>query len=321
MQGLMPQPQETGCHRLSYYCDEWLKSERIKVKESTFVRYETIVERHIKPRLGGQYPLSIRENLVDSFTQKLLCEDELSAKTVKDILVALRSILKYTARQFPGIFPEIQFSYPKESKQFIRVLSIEEQVNLCSYLLCNMDLCKFGVMLALYTGLRIGELCALQWKDISGKDCLISVNATVQRIKDIDAGSHSQTKITIGEPKSDCSTRQIPMTDFIAELCERMRPENSAAFILTGTEKCMEPRTLQYRLAKYTKECGLDGVHFHTLRHTFATRCIEVGFEIKSLSEILGHASTTITLNRYVHSSMELKRDNMKKLAAASILK
>lgn len=81
----------------------------------------------------------------------------------------------------------------------------------------------------------------------------------------------------------------------------------------------MEPRTLQYRFAKYTKECGLEGVHFHTLRHTFATRCIEVGFEIKSLSEILGHANTSITLNRYVHSSMDLKRDNMQKLVAAGL--
>ena len=78
----------------------------------------------------------------------------------------------------------------------------------------------------------------------------------------------------------------------------------------------MEPRTLQYRLEKYTKACGLEGVHFHTLRHTFATRCVEVGFEIKSLSEILGHASTTITLERYVHSSMALKRSNMDKLSA-----
>ena len=77
----------------------------------------------------------------------------------------------------------------------------------------------------------------------------------------------------------------------------------------------MEPRTLQYRLEHYTRECGLEGVHFHTLRHTFATRCVEVGFEIKSLSEILGLSNTTITLNRYVHSSMELKRDNMNKLS------
>lgn len=99
------------------------------------------------------------------------------------------------------------------------------------------------------------------------------------------------------------------------ELCDRMRHENGAAYILTGSERCMEPRTLQYRMKKYARDCGLDGVHFHTLRHTFATRAVEAGFEIKSLSEILGHSTTTITLDRYVHSSLELKRENMRKLS------
>ncbi len=98
-----------------------------------------------------------------------------------------------------------------------------------------------------------------------------------------------------------------------------MRPENPGVFVLTGTDNFMDPRTLQYRLQGYMRACGLEDVHFHTLRHTFATRCAEVGFEIKSLSEVLGHASTSITLKRYVHSSLELKRDNMLKLAAVGL--
>ena len=126
----------------------------------------------------------------------------------------------------------------------------------------------------------------------------------------------TRTRLVTGTPKSDTSVRTIPLTDYAAELCGRMRPKSSTAYVLTGTEICMEPRTLQYRMEKYTRECGLEGVHFHTLRHTFATRAVEVGFEIKSLSEVLGHSSTTITLDRYVHSSMKLKRDNMNKLAA-----
>ena len=109
------------------------------------------------------------------------------------------------------------------------------------------------------------------------------------------------------------------MTEYVAGLCRHMKPQSSAAYVLTGTDAFMEPRVLQYRLEKYTQACGLEGVHFHTLRHTFATRAVEVGFEIKSLSEILGHASVTITLDRYVHSSLELKRDNMQKLNAAGM--
>lgn len=147
------------------------------------------------------------------------------------------------------------------------------------------------------------------------KDKTIKISSTMQRLKDISLNRETKTRIVIGSPKSDTSARIIPINDYAAELCRRMNPKSPAAFVLTGTSNYMEPRTLQYRMEKYTGDCGLEGVHFHTLRHTFATRCVEVGFEIKSLSEILGHANTTITLDRYVHSSMELKRDNMNKLA------
>lgn len=138
----------------------------------------------------------------------------------------------------------------------------------------------------------------------------------MQRLKDINSEGNAKTKILIGIPKSNTSVRVIPVTDLIADLCRKMKPKEPDAYVLTGTEDYMEPRTLQYRLEKYTGECGLEDVHFHTLRHTFATRCVEAGFEIKTLSEILGHATTTITLDRYVHSSMELKRNNMKKLTS-----
>lgn len=107
------------------------------------------------------------------------------------------------------------------------------------------------------------------------------------------------------------------LTEYAVRLCKTHWCNSPAAFVLTGeANRYIEPRTLQYKLERYTADCDLDGVHFHTLRHTFATRCVEVDFEIKSLSEILGHSSPRITLERYVHSSMELKRDNMNKLTA-----
>ena len=126
----------------------------------------------------------------------------------------------------------------------------------------------------------------------------------------------ARTRVVIGSPKSDTSIRTIPLTNYAAGLCRKFKASTAEAYILTGKEYYMEPRTLQYRIEKYTRECGLEGVHAHTLRHTFATRAVEVGFEIKSLSEVLGHATTTITLERYVHSSLELKRSNMDKLEA-----
>ena len=192
----------------------------------------------------------------------------------------------------------------------MRVLSREEQARFISYLQKDLDPCRFGILLALCTGIRIGELCALRWEYVSTRDKAIKIVETLQRLRDTGASQNARTRIVIGPPKSDTSVRTIPMTEYAAGLCRHMKPQSSAF---------MEPRVLQYRLEKYTQACGLEGVHFHTLRHTFATRAVEVGFEIKSLSEILGHASVTITLDRYVHSSLELKRDNMQKLNAAGM--
>ena len=237
----------------------------------------------------------------------------MSPKTVRDILAVLHGVLKYTAAQFPGIFPAVEIPYPKCGRKEMRVLSREEQQRLADYLLADLDPCRFGVLLAMHTGIRIGELCALRWSSISLKDRTLRISATLQRLRDTREGG---TRIVTGSPKSETSLRVIPLTDSAAALCGRMQPRNPAAYVLTGTEAWMEPRALQYRLEKYVRACGLEGVHFHTLRHTFATRAVEAGFEIKSLSEVLGHASTTVTLERYVHSSMELKRDNMNKLAA-----
>lgn len=314
-----PLPAATNRHRFAFFCDEWLQFQRSRIKESTYIKYETALNRYIKPKLGGCFPLAVTTQIVEAFKQELLYEAELSAKTVKDILMVLHAVLKYTAKQFPGNFPAVEIEYPKEAKKEMRVLTLEEQRHFVAYLQENMDDCKFGVLLALLTGIRIGELCALRWENVSVESRTIRINATMQRLKDTTGKSEKKTRVVIGEPKSETSIRTIPMSDSAAVLCGRMHPHSSAAFLLTGTTQYMEPRALQYRMEKYTRACGLDGVHFHTLRHTFATRCVEVGFELKSLSEVLGHANTSITLGRYIHSSLDLKRDNMNKLAEVGL--
>lgn len=304
-----------GRRRFGYFCDMWLKYGKARWKESTYIKYETVLQRHIKPKLGACCPQGITSDTIASFGDELL-QEGLSPKTVKDILVTLRSVLKYTARYYPGSFPAVEIAYPKNPRQEMRVLSLEEQKHLIEYLLYEMDTCKFGILLAMFTGMRIGELCALRWENISLEDKTIHINATMQRLKHSDPCGQAKTRVTVTLPKSETSIRTIPMTEEIAALCKQMQCRRSDAYILTGETRYMEPRALQYRLGKYTRECGLEDIHFHTLRHTFATRCVEAGFEIKSLSEILGHSTTTITLDRYVHSSLELKRYNMNKLSA-----
>lgn len=299
------------------YCDEWLRVRKGRLKESTFVKYNTILEKHIKPNLGFCIPAYMTNDVIMDFVYTLQRDELLSTKTIKDILIVLQSVYKYVAKQYPGVFPLVDIVYPKEPRRKMRILSKEEQSQFVRFLLTDMDDCKFGVLLSLLTGMRIGELCALRWESINMEEKTIYISTTMQRLQNIklEEEQDSKTKIVFGSPKSDTSIRTIPMTNNATELCRRMNPQCDAAYVLTGCEYYMEPRTLQYRLERYCKACGFEGVHFHTLRHTFATRCIEVGFEIKSLSEILGHSTTTITLDRYVHSSMELKRDNMNKLA------
>ena len=318
-----PLPGRDRKKRFAVCCDEWLQLKRNSIRESTYVKYGTIIEKHIKPGLGGCFTDTLSELLVEQFGYDLLHKEKLAPKTVRDILSLLRSILTYTERQFPSMQP-VSVTYPRENRKEMRVLSPEEQRRFTEYLLQDMDSCRFGMLLALLTGLRVGEICALRWSDISLSHRTISVRQTMQRLKDTEnventesqeSGENRKTKILISASKSNTSVRVIPLNRELTELCRKWKPLNPKAYVLTGEGKrYMEPRTLQYRMERYTKACGLEGVHFHTLRHSFATRCVEAGFEMKSLSEILGHSSPRITLERYVHSSLELKRENMDRL-------
>lgn len=229
-----PMPQTGARHRFTFFCDEWLRLRKSKVRESTYIKYNTVLEKYIKPKLGGFFPLGITTGIVDDFTQELLFEDELAVKTVHDILVMLHGVLKYTAAQFPGLFPAIEINYPKESRKEMRVLSRDEQERFVKYLLTDTDACKFSVLLMLLSGMRIGELCALQWGNINIREQTIRITATLQRLHDTALTSENHTRIVIGAPKSDTSLRTIPITDYAAGLCRRFETRNPAAYVLTG---------------------------------------------------------------------------------------
>lgn len=295
-------------------CDNWLRTKQGRVKDATYVKYVSAIENHIKPQLGSLEVTTLSTAEVEQFGENLLNKESLSDKTVKDILILLRAIITYAGNTFP--MPSIEIIYPKEEPRETRVLSLLEQQRFMEYLQPDANRTHFGILLALATGLRLGELCALRWGDISLPEKTLTVRCTMQRLPNPSGGVGQRTKIVFSTPKSKTSLRVIPLTDSALALCRLWCCDNANAFVLTGTEDYMEPRTLQNCLKRDTLACGLEGVHFHTLRHTFATRCVEVDFEIKSLSEILGHSSTRITLDRYVHSSMELKRKNMAKLEA-----
>ena len=300
---------------ISLYCDEWLMQSRDRVKESTYVKYISIIKNHIKPELGDYYPEDINSLVLEAFSRLLLEKKQLSQKTVRDILTVLHSVLVHLSKQNHDVLESTEVVYPPNKLKEMRIMTLKEQVRFASYLTSDMDEAKFGVLLTLCTGMRIGEVCALKWKNIDLENDMITISGTMQRITDLEDEAGKKTKVIISTPKTSYSNRHIPLTESSVYWCKKMFIDNPEAYVLTGKqEHFMEPRTLQNRLKKYLDDCNLEGIHFHTLRHTFATRCVEVDFELKSLSKILGHANSKITLDRYVHSSLELQRKNMQKL-------
>lgn len=304
---------EMHCLYMQELCHEWLEDKKVFVKTSTYALYYNIISNHILPYFNGFKCSSLTNSKVNSFIKQKII-DGLSAKTIRDIGLLLIQIIKYA--QSRGYIPDFNYklAYPKIQISDLSVLTQGEQSRLTSYIQINFDIQKIGVLLSLYMGIRLGELCALKWGDINFENETLLINKTLQRVKNTDKDKASKTKIIIDAPKSQKSIRAIPIPSFILAILKKHK-NNSDNYVLSGTDKYIEPRVYQNKFKQYLKNCGVVNINFHALRHTFATRAIEQEFDLKSLSEILGHSSVRFTLERYVHPSNELKKMNMEKLA------
>ena len=293
-------------------CEQWLAAARLRLKASSYANYENIIHKHILPKLGQISFTALTTAKLNEFVYDKLKHGRLngtgglSAKSVRDIMTVYRSIEHYVSREY-GI-RESHFTMPKPEYQSIDALNKAERKRLEQHLLANSSRTNMGILLCLYSGLRIGELCGLKWGDVDFQNGVISVSRTVQRVN-----HHGSSEIVVGTPKSRTSVREIPIPKFVLEQLEKYK-ESNASFILSGNAKPVEPRTMQNRFKAILKVCKLRNVNFHLLRHTYATVCIESGFDVKTLSELLGHADAALTLNRYVHSSMDTKKKFVKQL-------
>lgn len=304
---------ESYIEYFSLFCDQWLAENAHSWKAASTVKYSTILNKHIKPALGSCPVQEITSGQVRSFSEKLMLH--LSAKSVRDILTVLHQVLNYAARYIP--LDPVEISYPRLAARELRVLDRKEQLRLTGYLNQNLDLYKFATLLSLSTGLRIGEVCALRGTDFSIETGTVTVRHTVQRLKTPSTASPQKTSLCLGTPKTSHSLRTIPLSGDLLNFYDQLMDFSPEFFLLTKASRPADPRTLQRRFQKYAAACDIKNVHFHTLRHTFATRCVEVGCDIKTLSEILGHSNITMTMSRYVHPSLEFKRQNLMKLDAA----
>ena len=298
---------------------EWFEATTPHLKVSSGNKYWNLLNTYLLPEFADKTIPCITHQGIEAWCNRLLSSGGkagkgLSPKTVSDALSVLRSILAFAVKKGLTASCDAESIHIKRPPKEMRVLTRGEQERLCQYLYANLDIYHIGILLCLFTGLRLGELCALCWGDVSFSDHTIHVHQTMQRIQD-RSGTRWKTKIVVTPPKSPCSVRTIPVPDLLLQLIAPLRSSPTRYVLSDDRHPFVEPRTMQNRFKRALKESQVAPANFHALRHTFATRCVEVGFDVKSLSEILGHASVTITMNRYVHPSMELKKENMQRLS------
>jgi len=297
----------------------WLDDIRSSVKEVTYTRYHRIVNKYLIPKFGKINTLGLNFREINRYSEELLIsgginKKPLSPKTVIDILCVIKSVFRF-GRINGYACPTMEgLRYPQKSAGEIKIFNSEKRKILEKILFTSSDSTSLGIVFAMFLGLRIGEICGLMWGDINYTDLTINISRTIERIAELDPNSKNKTKVIISNPKTEKAIRTIPIPEFLREYIFRQKGDNNT-FILTGTTDFIEPHCLYMRYKKFLRKNGIEDNTFHSLRHTFATRCVEEGFDAKVLAEILGHSSVTTTMNFYVHPSMESKRKQMELLA------
>ena len=289
-----PKPSGSGA-LLSDWLAVWIESDN-DIKETTKLLYKRNIHNHIIPKIGKIQLKRLSEDILQSFVSSL----KLAPSTVKLIFTVLKSALM--CAEDKGLITNIwsKVKLPKKINSDVTILTQHEQSRLEGALCEKNDI---GILICLYTGLRIGELCALKWSDIDFENSVMHIKGTQSRID-------GELKIT--SPKSKASCRVIPIPDFLMEKLKEHK--NYSEFVLSHNGGSVEARAYRRRLKDLLKSADLPDIKFHALRHTFASRALEVGMDYKTLSEILGHASVSITMDLYVHSLDEHKKNQMNKL-------
>lgn len=291
----------------------WLAGKQAKLKRSTFYQYENVIHNHLDKTIGKVKLYEINNKIICNFFAGLIGQNSgiLSNSTIKSVIYITKAVINYAVRSGMMEDPKIFFESPGKSQKREMVLSHQEEESLVNFLLNHRTLENTGILLAMFTGIRLGEMCALQWEDFDLEEKCMMIQKTVSRLP-CDKGTR-KTSLVIETPKSATSLRCIPIPEFLNEILkQKIMTHHLKEFLLSGSEtKIPDPRTMQNKFRKCEELAEIAPYNFHILRHTFATRCVEMGFDIKSLSEVLGHASVNITLNRYVHSSMDMKKTQM----------
>ena len=292
--------------------EAWKEYKRPYVKQSTMAAYVLILENHVLPEFGDND--SLHEHEVQAFVLKKI-EHGLSVKSVKDILIVLKMVMKFGVKKEWMTHYEWDIKFPANNQpKELEVLSVANHRKILDYVQHNFTFMSLGIYISLSTGLRIGEICALKWSDINVTDGTITVQRTIERIYVVE-GEKKHTQLVINTPKTVNSCREIPMSKELLAMVKPMKKVvNGNFYVLTNEDKPTEPRTYRNYYNKLMEKLNIPKLKYHGLRHSFATRCIEAGCDYKTVSVLLGHSNISTTLNLYVHPNMDQKKRCINKM-------
>ena len=292
---------------------QWLENYiRPSVKVRTYERYRLIIEQHIKDKIGSMELNDLSPFILQQFITELLQSGNrktgkgLSANSVNAIISVIQGSLK-TAHLL-GLTKEYtadKLRRPKLKEKPVECFTLAEQKQIEQAILNGKKDKLYGIVLCLYSGLRIGELIALQWSDIDFVKGILTVSKSCHDSKD---------GLIIDEPKTATSRRVIPLPKQLLPFLKGIKKKSNSLFVVSANGKPVSVRSYQRSFELLLRKLKIPHKGFHSLRHTFATRAIECGMDVKTLSEILGHKNPTVTLNRYVHALMEHKADMMNRI-------
>jgi integrase len=280
------------------------------LKASTLAFYSTLLRTRLLPAFGERRLEGITREDVSAFLESLL-QTGMGTNSALNALGLRNRICKAAAagNALPAN-PCGGVTLPRRETVRVPALRVKEQKRLEREALRDRD--GLPVLLALYTGMRIGEICALRWEDVDFENGLIHVRHTLQRIA--AEGKKNKTALVFGAPKSACSGRDIPLSPSLKTLLREAWKKRAGGYVVSRKSGCAEPRTVRYWFRRIARRAGLSSVRFHTLRHTFATRCVELGVDIATLSRLLGHSSVKMTLDIYAGSTPEQQAAAVRKL-------
>lgn len=298
--------------------EAWLTGDvTSRIKPSTYESYYYCMRGYVIPHFSQREYAQLSEKSIVEFVNSIHRNGDISVSYQKKILSIFKTALREISKNSPGYAALIELVTLPKSKPSaeVPVFSMKEQRLIEYAVQSSEDLRILGIILCFYTGIRLGELCALKWSDIDFEAGTMSISRSVSRIRNFET-SETKTQLYVGTPKSNTSCRKIPLPAFLLKMAEenRLGPVSENCYVLSGNADPFDPRVYQRLYKNLLKKAGIRTRKFHAIRHTFATRALELGVDIKTLSEILGHSNVSITLNVYAHSLMEQKKKAIDKL-------